>query len=169
MKLSKQNIEYLETFEKMLNSQPPYGEEFEGDIIEWIDSVIKKESNYQVKKMMLNHFLQYSIKIILEYFKGNEISTSNKLNAEKVVEYANKKEIGLLKIDKDKFDDAQLITLFRILTKDLNIFKNSQEDVKNILCDIFGFGYDNVEKYFQNKNYKWKAKKLFKQEWKDLI
>ncbi len=161
-------LNIINEFSILIHSQLPYGEQFDGDIIEWIELNIKQANN-QEKKILLNNFIEISLKYIQTHHSGNNPISINKLNADRVIEYSKSKEIGVLTIDTKKYSDAQLITLFRILTKDKMMFKNSQEDVKNALCDMFGFGYDNVQKYFQDEKYKWKAKKLFKYEWNELI
>jgi hypothetical protein len=158
----------INEFSILIHSQLPYGEQFDGDIIEWIESKLNQVNN-QEKKILLNNVVEISLKYIQTHYNGNNDISINKLNADRVIDFAKNKEIGKLTIDTSKFDDAQLITLFRILTKDLKMFKNTQEDVKNTLCDIFGFGYDNVQKYFQDKKYQCKAKKIFKHDWSELL
>jgi hypothetical protein len=161
-------LKSINEFSNLIHRQLPYGEQFEGDIIEWVESTLKNAEK-QNKKILLANFVEIALKYVHSHHKSNNIISINKINADRVIEYSKSKEIGVLSIDTNKYSDAQLITLFRILTKDMQLFKNSQEDVKNALCDMFGFGYDNVQKYFQDSKYKWKAKKLFKYEWNELI
>jgi hypothetical protein len=168
MNKAKNLLNVINEFSILIHSQLPYGEQFDGDIIEWIESKLNQVNN-QEKKILLNNFVEISLKYIQTHYNGNNDISINKLNADRVIEFSKSKEIGILKIDTKKYSDAQLITLFRILTKEIKMFNNSQEDVKNALCDMFGFGYDNVQKYFQDDKFKWKAKKLFKYEWNELI
>jgi hypothetical protein len=88
------------------------------------------------------------------------------LNAQRVILEITEKT-KFLKLKED-YDDAQLITLFRILQKELKIFENTDEEVMDILLGVFDFGKDNIKAYFTRKKLKIKAKKLFKCEWPDM-
>jgi len=73
---------------------------------------------------------------------------------------------------KQQYDASQILMLFRILHKDLNVFENTTEDVVEVLYQLFDFGKDNIKSYIQRAKIgkiRDKTKKLFKHNWDELI
>jgi hypothetical protein len=160
--MSKRLIRIIQKFESMIKREPPYGNYYNGDIIKWVNQKLEKESMGD-KRLLRTNFYNISQTYISE--NKNNIN-KNVLNAQRVILEITEKT-KFLKLKED-YDDAQLITLFRILQKELKIFKNSDEEVMDILLGVFDFGKDNIKAYFTRKKLKIKAKKLFRCEWSEL-
>jgi hypothetical protein len=143
----------------------PYGEYYKGDIIKWVNSQLETQS-IEDKRLLRTIFLN----IAITYFADNVRDfNENVLNAQRVILYFEEKS-KFLNL-KSPHDAAEIILLFRILQKELKIFDNTDEDVKEILYQVFDFGKENIKTYFQRKIKKdmiSKTRKLFKCEWTEL-
>lgn len=161
--MSKRLITIIQEFESIIKSEPPYGEYYKGDIIKWLNRKLEKES-IEDKRLLRTNFYNISI----TYLKENKNNIKeNVLNAQRVIEHIQE-NIKYLKLNKE-YDAAQLITLFRILQKELDFFDNTDEEVMDVLNGVFQFSKENIRTYFLREQYKKKAKKLFKYEWDELI
>jgi hypothetical protein len=160
--MSKNLISIIHEFQSLIYSQPPNGEYYKGDIIKWIENKLDKE-DFENKRLLRTNFLNIS----LTYIKENINSINeNVLNAQRVCLYFDEKIVHL-KLN-EQYNAAQLITLFRVLQKDLELFENTDEEVMEVIKGIFQFSKENIRTYFIREQYKIKAKKLFKYEWEDL-
>jgi len=160
--MSKNLIPIIHEFQTLINSQPPYGEYYKGDIIKWIENKLDKE-DFENKRLLRTNLLNIS----LAYIKNNINSINeNVLNAQRVCLYFDEKIVHL-KLN-EQYDAAQLITLFRVLQKDLELFNNTNEEVMQVIQEIFQFSKDNIRTYFIRERHGTKAKKLFKHDWNDL-
>ena len=143
----------------------PFGEYYKGDIIKWVNSQLETQS-IEDKRLLKTIFLN----IAITYYADNVRNfNENVLNAQRVILYFEEKS-KFLNL-KSPHDASEIILLFRILQKELKIFDNTDEDVKEILYQVFDFGKENIKTYFQRKIKKdmiSKTRKLFKCEWTEL-
>jgi len=164
--MSKRLLAIIEEFEVHLKKQPPLSETYKGDIVKWLDKKLVKES-IEDKRLLRTNFYNISYNYINE---NKNTITENVLNAQRVIDYITEKPT-FLKL-KQQYDASQILMLFRILHKDLNVFENTTEDVQEVLYQLFDFGKDNIKSYIQREKIgkiKNKTKKLFKYDWDDLI
>ena len=163
--MSKRLITIIQEFESIIKSEHPYGEYYKGDIIKWLNRKLEKES-IEDKRILRTNYYNISITYLTE--NKNNIN-ENVLNAQRVIQYFEKKPTFLNL--KSPHDASEIILLFRILQKELKIFDNADEDVKEVLYQVFDFGKENIKTYFQRKIKKdmiSKTRKLFKCEWTEL-
>jgi hypothetical protein len=143
----------------------PWGFYYKGDIIKWVNSKLETQS-VEDKRLLKTNFLNIAITYNAENVKNiNE----NVLNAQRVILYFQEKS-KFLNLKKG-YDAAQIIFLFRILHKEIQVFENTDEEVMDVLYQVFDFGKDNIKSYFQRKIKKeliTKTKKLFKCGWPDM-
>jgi hypothetical protein len=162
--MNKHLAAIINEFEILISSQPPYGDYFTGDIIKWIEIKLDKE-DIRDRTLLRKCFLITSQNYIV---KNQGSLNENVLNALRVCDHFEDR-FKPLKINQ-KFDDAQLITIFRIIQKKYNFFDNKDEEIIDFLYEAFGLGIDNITKYYTRKKdstIKW-PKKLFKIDWNEL-
>jgi len=164
--MSKRLLTIIAEFQRLIKSEPPYADYFKGDIVKWLDKKLVKES-IEDKRLLRTNFYNISYNYINE---NKNTITENVLNAQRVIDYMTEKPT-FLKL-KQQYDASQILMLFRILHKDLNVFENTTEDVVEVLYQLFGFGKDNIKSYIQREKIgkiRNKTKKLFKYNWDELI
>jgi hypothetical protein len=152
----------IREFSKLIN---PLGNYYKGDIIKWVNSKLESQS-IEDKRLLKTNFLHIAITYNAENVKN---INGNVLNAQRVILYFEEKS-KYLNLKKG-YDAAQIIFLFRILHKEIQVFENTDEEVMDVLYQVFDFGKDNIKSYFQRKIKKeliTKTKKLFKCEWPDM-
>jgi len=164
--MSKRLLAIIEEFQLLIKSEPPYADYFKGDIVKWLEKKLVKES-IEDKRLLKTNFFNISLK----YFNENKNTiTENVLNARKVLDHLKKTKPEALKL-KQGCDASQIITLFRILHKELKVFDNSNEEVIRALDNLIECSKGHIKDYFsrkKNKANEKKVKKLFKCEWEDL-
>jgi hypothetical protein len=164
--MSKRLLTIIEEFQLLIKSAPPYADYYKGDIVKWLDKKLVKES-IEDKRLLRTNFYNISYNYINE---NKNTITENVLNAQRVIDYITEKPT-FLKL-KQQYDASQILMLFRILHKDLNVFENTTEDVVEVLYQLFDFGKDNIKSYIQREKIgkiRNKTNKLFKFDWDELI
>ena len=145
----------------------PFGEYYKGDIINWVNSQLETQS-IEDKRLLKTIFLNIAITYYADNVRDFRL-IENVLNAQRVILYFEEKS-KFLNLKKG-YDAAQIIFLFRILHKEIQVFENTDEEVMDVLYQVFDFGKDNIKSYFQRKIKKeliTKTKKLFKCEWTEM-
>lgn len=156
----------LDEYNDILTSHPQDNTYVE-DIIEWVESNIKKADNNDERSTLITNLIKISEEF-LEQYKG--ITNMGVVNAQKVLGHLKKTKPNALRL-RQGYDASQIITLFRILHKELQVFENSNEEVIRALDNLIDCSKGNIKDYFlrkKNRDNEKKVKKLFKCDWKEL-
>ena len=143
--MNKKLISIIHEFEVLIKSQPPYGDYYTGDMIQWIEKKLEAE-DFETRRILRTNFYNISISYLN---KNVNAPSENTVNAQKVMQYfENKPKFLNLK---SPHDASEIILLFRILQKELKVFDNTDQDVMDVLFQVFDFGKENIKTYFQRK------------------
>jgi hypothetical protein len=156
----------LDEFKNILKSHPQ-DKTYVENVIDWVESTLRKADSNEERTAFVNNIIKISEDFLSET-KG--IISIGVINAQKVIQHLKKTKPNSLKL-KQGYDASQVITLFRILHKELQIFDNSNEEVIRALDNLIECSKGNIKDYFirkKNRANEKKVKKLFKCEWADI-
>jgi len=167
--MSKRNITILQKLREynVILTSHPQDKTYVENVIDWIESTLKKADSNEERSVFVTNFIKISDDFLIEN-KG--ITSMGVINAGKVLDHLKKTKPEALKL-KQGCDASQIITLFRILHKELKVFDNSNEEVIKALDNLIECSKGHIKDYFErkkNRENEKKVKKLFKCEWEDL-
>jgi hypothetical protein len=151
-----------EEFHVILSSQPPFGQYYEGDIIEWIENQFEGRDIDEVillRKLFLITAQNYAL-------SNQHLNDKTVLNAHRVC-FHFENRTGKLKLS-DKYEIAQLVYLFRVLQKQYKFFENKDWEIREFLQNAFGIKEANIRERYTRETGNKPPKQLFRVKWEDL-